>query len=253
MKAKKNWFFRKKQKEAYKELEEAYLQLLREHQSLQRKLTEFQMNEQDYRKGKEEVEEIHQHARRLKHDMQNHLMVILSYLNHGETLEARAYTSQILNRLNLDYSYIETGNSLLNFIVNQKLCEAQKREIYVKAEVETIRFKGMESMDISALLGNLLDNALEAAQQSKEKMVELTIRRVKGYEVIKVSNTVKDSVLHENPHLLTTKKDKDNHGIGMRQVKDIVEKYGGMLDIYEENGKFSVMVMLEEQGYDCSG
>lgn len=230
--------------ERYRQLEENYKELLRERQLLMSELVELRCSKQDYQEGREEMERLHEHARQLKHDMRNHLMVIASCLNAGETEEARQYTSQILDKLNLEYSYIETGNTLLNYIVNQKLSTAKKRGIYVKAEVENLKFEGMKSIDFSAVLGNLLDNALDAAEASREKCVELAIRRMKGYRVIKISNSIDASVLAGNPELLTTKPDLAHHGVGIREIREIVEKYSGMLDIYEEEGRFVAAVYL---------
>lgn len=233
---------RESMKEKYQQLEEDYKELLRQQQEHMTELTELRYNKLDYANSRKEMEELHEHARRLKHDMRNHLMVIASYLNAGETEEARCYTSQILDKLNLEYSYIETGNTLLNFIVNQKFSVAKELGIYVRAEIENLRFEQVQSIDFSAILGNLLDNAIEHAQHSKEKCMELVIRKVKGHEVITVSNSIDASVLTENPKLQTTKSDTANHGVGLGEIREIADKYGVLLDIYEHGGRFFVSV-----------
>lgn len=225
-------------------LEKDYKNLLRERQTLVTELTELRCNVGNYKESREEMKKLHEHARRLKHDMRNHLMVIASYLNNGEIKEAGQYTSEILDKLNLDYSYIETGNTLLNYIVNQKFSIAKQRGVYVKAEIENLRFANIKSIDFSALLGNLLDNALEAAAVSKKKYVELTIRKIKGYEAIRICNSIDASVLEHNPRFYTTKPEGAMHGIGLVEVREIVEKYQGLLDIYEEEGRFIVCAML---------
>lgn len=230
--------------EKYLQLEADYKEALRKQQQLVLELSEFRCNYGDYKESRAEMLQLHENARKLKHDMRNHLMVLASYLNGNEILEAKQYASEILDKLNLEYSYIKTGNTLLNYIVNQKLSAAKQMGIYVKAEIENLRFASVQSIDFSALLGNLLDNALEAAAHSQKKYVELTIRQVRGYEVIKICNSIDDSVLAKNPKFNTTKNERAQHGVGLSQVRDIVEKYQGLLDIYEEEDRFIVSVMF---------
>lgn len=169
-------------------------------------------------------------------------MVIASYLNGGDYDNAKAYTSQILDKLNSAHSYIETGNSLLNHILNEKLNKARANGISVKAEIENLSFKRMESIDFSALLSNILDNAIEA--EPAEIIVAISQRR--GYETILVKNSISRSVLADNPELETTKPDGKSHGMGIRQIKAITEKYGGMCDFYEEDGYFCACAFIPE-------
>lgn len=234
----------RKGKKENEKLKIRYLDALRKQLELQRELDEMKARRLEEEKERREADYVHEHARRLKHDMRNHLMVIASFLNRGEVEEAKNYTSQIMDKLNLDYSYISTGNTLLNYIVNEKLNHAKKQGIYVKAEIENLKFEGIQSIDFSAILGNLLDNAIEGAGASAKRYVELTVKRQRGYEMIQVCNSIDRSVLAENPALHTTKKDAGEHGIGVAQVRELVEKYDGMLDIFEEENRFIVSVLF---------
>lgn len=233
-----------KWKKEYETLEKSYMESLRREQALQHELQKIKSYQQEEKKSREEITQLHEHARRLKHDMRNHLMVLVSFLNQNEIEEAKDYTSSLLDKLNLDYSYISTGNSLLNYIVNQKMSLAKQKEIYVKAEIENLKFEGIQSIDFSAILGNLLDNAIEAAAGSKRRYVEITIRQQRGYEMIQICNSIDTSVLKGNPLLKTTKSDEKLHGIGVLQVRELVEKYDGIFDIYEEENRFIVSVLF---------
>lgn len=226
------------------ELEEKYQKLFGEKEELAYELEEVkasigQLVEQDT-----QIRELHESVRHIKHDMKNHLMVIASYLNQEEYEKAKAYTSEILDKLNAVHSYIETGNSLLNHILNEKLNKARTLGISVKAEIENVSFSKMESLDFSALLSNMLDNAIEASQEEKEKELQVQIFLKRGYEIILVKNKIAVSVLERNPKLGTTKENKKNHGIGIRQIKAIVEKYEGLCDFYEEEGWFCVSAFI---------
>lgn len=211
-----------------------------------KKLSEI---ERDYRSQKElseEIRKIQEKSRLLKHDMKNHSLVLLSYLNEGKLEEAKIYTSQMIDNLNKIYTYINVGNSLLNYILNNKLSMAKELGIDVKAEVENLAFDYMDSIDFSALLNNLLDNAIEASVMSSEKRMEILIGRRKGYDMITVKNRIDTSVLQNNPDLQSTKTEQ-GHGFGMRQIQNIVEKYEGMIDIYEEEKEFIVNVVYPSQ------
>lgn len=210
-----------------------------EYQWNELKASVGQMREQDA-----EIRVLHENVRRLKHDMKNHLMVIASYLNSGDGDAAKAYTSQILDKLNAVHSYIETGNLLMNHILNEKLNLAREQGVSVKAEIENLAFGRMESLDFSALLSNLLDNAIEACRVEETPGLSVGITRRRDYETILVKNKISRSVLAENPELCSTKKEKDSHGMGIVQIRSITEKYGGICDFYEEDGWFCACAFI---------
>ena len=191
-----------------------------------------------------EIKELHESTRRLKHDMKNHMMVVTAYLNDNEIDLAKEYVSGILNKLNQIYTYIETGNSLVNYCLNLKLRQAHEQNILFKVEVENLSFQRIDRVDLSSILLNLLDNAIEASYDISHPMIEIYIVKKRSYEMILIKNKIEESVLDSNASLKSTKHDSNEHGIGLIQVKRLVEKYDGMIDIYEEDGKFCVMVAV---------
>ncbi len=222
----------------YTALAEKYSALLSEKSELMYELAELKASAESIRRQDDEIRALHENVRRIKHDMKNHLMVIASYLGGGDYEAAKSYTSQILDKLNAAHSYIETGNSLLNHILNEKLNKAREKGISVKAEIENLSFKKMESLDFSALLSNMLDNAIEACEGENSPEIDVTISQRRDYETILVKNKIGTSVLDVNPKLLTTKADGSAHGMGIPQIRSITAKYGGMCDFYEEDGYF---------------
>lgn len=229
---------------AYQELDEKYQKLLGEKAELDYELQELKASIGQLSQQDAQIRELHESVRHMKHDMKNHLMVIASYLNQNEQESAKAYVSEILNKLNAVHSYIETGNSLLNHILNDKLNLAREHGISVKAEIENVSFSKMESMDFSALLSNMLDNAIEACQNQTVRELQVKISAKRGYEIILVKNKIEASVLQQNPELRTTKEEKELHGYGVARIKTIIEKYKGLCDFYEEEGWFCVSVFI---------
>ena len=197
-------------KKEHDTLEEKYQKLLAENAELKYEISEYQAETVNIRMQDFQVKELHQSIRKLKHDMKNHLMVIASYLNSQNYEEAKAYTSEILDKLNAVHSYIETGNLLLNHIVNEKFAYARSKGISIKAEIENLSFEKMKSIDFSAMFSNMLDNAIEACEKETENKSEMVVNifRKRGYEVICVKNKISRSVLLENPNLVSTKEEE---------------------------------------------
>jgi len=231
------------EKEKYIALSEQEAELRYQYEKLLKETEEMHFQESELRT-------LHQNVRQLKHDMKNHLMVLTAYLNAGETEQAKAYTSELLDKFSTMHSYIETGNVLLNHIINEKLSYAKSQGILVKAEIENLAFERMNRMDFSALLSNMLDNAIEALLREKERetfeklQMQVIISAQRGYETICVKNRILTSVLTENPMLETSKKEKNLHGLGVGKIKEIVARYGGMADFYEEENFFCVKVFI---------
>ena len=225
---------------------ESYLALLAEKSELEYRLSKQAAEATHVLLQEEEIRTLHQNVRKLKHDMKNHMMVLASYLNSNDIEAAKAYTSEILDKLNAMHSYVETGNSLLNHILNEKLELARSLGISVQAEIETLSFASMRSIDFSALLTNLLDNAIEASQREDNPELRIRIAAERGYHTIRVKNRITDSVLDKNPELASTKKEKDLHGLGIPQIKEIVDNYNGMYDFYEEDGFFCAGVFIPQ-------
>jgi sensor histidine kinase regulating citrate/malate metabolism len=231
----------------YDELDKKYIEAIAKNMELE---SEYRLLMEEYHHEKDqgaEIEKLHENARRLKHDMKNHLLVIASYLNLNEYDEVKNYLSKILDKLNQMYTYIETGNSVLNYIINTKLEYANQNGISVKAEIENIPFQRMGSIDFSSLLCNLLDNAIEASLLITNKEIHVSILRKRGYDTILIKNRITESVLKKNPEFESSKPTKDSHGYGIKQIRSIVEKYDGMLEFYEEDSMFCVYVMIVSQ------
>lgn len=231
-------------KKQYEELQEKYGRLFAQCEELKYELGEMKVNADNIARQEAEIHRLHESMRSIKHDMKNHLMVMLSYLNDGDTEAAGAYISGILNKLNSVHSYIETGNSLLNHILNEKLSAARNKGIDIKAEVENLAFARMESIDFSALLSNMLDNAIEAEEGERAPELFVRIAKAKGYETILVKNKISESVLGKNPELKTTKENRSEHGRGVPRIRELSQKYGGMCDFFEEDGFFAVCAFI---------
>lgn len=234
---------RKMDRKKHEELDKILTQYIADNLDMEKKLSDIQHDYEKQQDMAEEVRKIQEQIRALKHDMKNHTLVILSYLEEKRTEEAKAYAGEILDKLNKMYTYVNVGNALLNYIINNKLSKAKEQGVEIKAEIENLAFSYMDSVDFSALLNNLLDNAIWGALESERRTMEVQISTQKGFDMITVKNSIDESVLAKNPEFVSTK-EEPGHGYGMKQIKSIVEKYQGDIDIYEKNNMFIVSIML---------
>lgn len=234
---------RKADQAKYEEQDKLLTRYLADNLDMEKRLSDISDDYDKQQEMAEEIRRIQQQIGLLKHDMKNHTLVILSYLEENKTEEARQYAGEILDKLNRMYTYVNVGNSLLSYIINSKLSMAKEQGIEIKAEIENLPFSYMDSVDFSALLNNMLDNAVNGALNSEGKKLEVDIASEKGFDVITVKNSIDGSVLQNNPELETSK-EEPGHGYGMKQMKAVTEKYEGNIDIYEKDGMFIVSVML---------
>lgn len=234
---------RKKEIQKQEELDKMLTKYIADNLDMEKKLKNMQYDYEKQQDMAEEVRKVQEQIRALKHDMKNHTLVILSYLEENRMEEAKVYAGEILDKLNKMYTYVNVGNSLLNYIVNNKLSMAKVQGVEIKAEIENLAFDYMDSVDFSALLNNLLDNAIWGAMESSDKRLEVQIMKKKGFDIITIKNSINESVLTKNPEFVSTK-EESGHGYGMKQIRGIVDKYQGVIDIYEKNKMFIVSIML---------
>lgn len=233
----------------YDALQEEYTKVYAEKLELAYTCNRLREQQEETISQDRQIRELYKDARRLKHDMKNHFMVLSSYLLSEDYEAAKLYSSEILDKLNAMHSYVDTGNSPMNHIVNEKLRLAREHGIQIKAEIENLSFACMKSIDFSALLTNILDNAVEACRKEEEgkREIHLHISSKRGYEMICVKNRISCSVLENNPGLCTGKQDFPFHGLGVPRMKEITESYGGMLDLYEMEGFFCVSAYIPKK------
>lgn len=181
----------------------------------------------------------------IRHDMENHLQCISVLLRDSGNSEAQAYVNDMIrNKLNFGYAGVKTGHRVVDAIANTKLSQCNAEQI--RTTVNTSGFDlEMDDVDICIILGNLFDNAMEACRNAEgERFLFFEIAQRKGYVNFVIRNTVTGSVLAQNPELRTTKGDEQFHGIGLKSVKDAVNRNGGMIEFYEKNQQFTADVWL---------
>ena len=166
-------------------------------------------------------------VRRFKHDLVNHIGVVRELINEKKTEEAKEYIDTIWNIQDVFDLKIHTGDSFLDIIVNYYLYLAVKENIEFAVLGKLTEKMPLEMFDITTLLGNILQNAFEAAIKADVPRIRVELVEHKEEIFIVVSNSVAKRINTKTDFFMTFKKDKENHGFGMKNIVATVEKYHG--------------------------
>lgn len=207
-----------------------------------RKLTEYQnaLVEQHYA----EIENIYRTMRGWRHDWHNHIQALCAQLDSGEYEKARSYLDEINQSILTIDTVLKTGNTMADAILNSKISLMKSKEIEVEAEAQVPASLSVPDVDLCIIIGNLLDNALEACAKLEpgNRFVHIYIH-VKG-AMLYMSFT--NSAGKKQPkigNLFLSSKGSD-HGFGLKRVDSLVEKNGGYLTRASEDGGYTTEVTL---------
>lgn len=188
------------------------------------------------------IREQDQVFRRMRHDFKHHMCVMDVLLGQEKIDEAREYLKNYISLTDIN-TYIETGNEYVNAILNSKITLAKNNGMAITSVIAG-DIDGVDHVDLCNLLGNLLDNAIEAGVHTEDKTIVFKLVAEDQRIRINISNSISESVMERNLELKTSKSDVKNHGFGTKSVKEIASKYNGIADFYEEGNRFFANVVL---------
>lgn len=183
----------------------------------------------------------------LYHDMRNHFLIVQNYLADKKIAEAQNYLEKISGNEAMRNTAHWTGIEAVDYLLGQKVSVAIQQKIEVKIHAEYPRECKIDPVDLCTILMNLFDNAVEACLRESDpekSSIEVTIRRIHHFIIIRVSNTSSTRPEIKDGRLVTSKTDKRYHGWGLRSVQTAVEKYQGTMEYGYDNNQFTVSVML---------
>ena len=192
------------------------------------------------------MDKAYQDIRKIRHDMVKHLNIYMHLLNDGDYEGLRQAIGEHIEDCGQNKYVYVAGNNLVNSVLNEKKVLCEHENIKMQVEV-TASVDGERELDIAVMLSNLLDNAVEAQKkitQDKPRSIFLKIFSYENKYSILIKNTVAKSVLQNNPRFITDKTNRYLHGIGMKSIEHTVDKNGGYIQRYEEDGMFCVHILL---------
>lgn len=192
----------------------------------------------------EETKEMYLNMRGWRHDYHNHIQGVKAYLSLGQIGEAAAYLDELDADLTHVDSYIRSGNLLADAILNSKLSLAEKAQIRVDCTAKLPEKLALSDVDLCVILGNLLDNAIEACEQiePEKRFLRVYMVLIKEQLYISVQNAAKEILNFNERNYITSK--RGQHGLGLMRMRLLVDKYEGCLNLQNEPGIFAAEVTL---------
>lgn len=173
----------------------------------------------------------------VRHDLKNHLISLSALAEHEEWDKLKEYLFKMYNAGMIGEEDIETGNSVVNAIVNTKRQAAKQRNIKYDCNVNISKPLMIDEYDLCIILGNILDNAIKAADAAEEKYILVQAEIVKKNLIINVKNSVGSDVQQKDFEI-------QNWGTGLQNVNKIVQKENGIMDIEVKSKVFEISIML---------
>lgn len=185
-------------------------------------------------------------TREIRHDLNNHLIVIESMVKENNIDLLNNYIEEIRENFAIDKTFISSGNIIVDSILNFKLMEADKYGIEYSVEIVIPHTLPIEPFHMTIILGNLMDNAINALKDLEpfNRKMSIIIKLDRGVFLINIKNKFNGELYYKDGLLLTSQKDKDRHGFGLKNVKNTVDKYSGILDIEHTDNEFMTTIMI---------
>lgn len=198
-----------------------------------KKYTEIQLSKQQEKDTVgyyELLKKQNENSKVLIHDITKHLNTI-KQLSEEKNSDIAQYISEIVDDFSVMNPVDYCKNTIVNLITHRYYDICKKNNISFTININNADIDFMKEHDITALLDNLLENAVEAAIQSEEKFIDFSIvTRNSNFVIIKISNSCINKPKYKNGVLISSKKSKDMHGIGTRSIRRVVSKYYGNLE-----------------------
>ena len=200
------------------------------------KLVEYQTEQSARHLG--EMRSIHTEMRGYKHDFHHHLQTLRSYLTSGEYARAEEYITELDEKLQNVDTLLKTGNISLDAILSAKIAQAKEENIAVTVKANVPDRLLISDVDLSIVVGNLLDNAIEACRSSSGERFLRVFMTMKGRMLY---FTMLNSAGSKEKKVGTLFKSRKNglHGFGLRRAESIISEHGGWVKYNSEDGAFT--------------
>ncbi|CAK7085560.1 GHKL domain-containing protein [Tissierella sp.] len=189
-----------------------------------------------------------------RHDLNNYLSTLYGLMCLGDFDDAKAYITKINDRVSNMNKIIETNHPVITALVSIKKNKAFEENIDMELEIDIPEELSIDFVDLSIIIGNILDNAIEACtliDKKFERKVYLSINMEETYLIIKANNTKSQKIKLETKDItnkFTTKADKENHGFGLGNIEFIVNQYNGIMNIEDLGSEFRVNIRIPMEG-----
>ena len=198
------------------------------------------MQYKNYKLSKESIDIVNQKY----HDLKHQIALLKSEAGSRKSVE---YLEKMEKEIKIYEAQNKTGNKVLDAVLTSKSLYCQNNGIGLTCVADGSALNFMEDMDISALFGNILDNAIESVQKLNEqekRLIHLSVAKQKQFLRIRCENYCEEQLKFENGMPVTTKKDRRFHGFGMKSIKSTAAKYGGSVTTDLKKNWFELRILI---------
>lgn len=190
------------------------------------------------------VEAAEKQMNSFRHDLNNHISVLREMARDGNNQNIVSFLKNMSESMCVDNSIIFTRHKDFNLLLNYLCDKAVLNGIQPEIKIDIPNTLPCNIYDMNIILSNLFDNAIEASRITKEKVIKVSMKYAKGILCIKISNSHSNLIKKNNAYFITTKSNSKVHGYGINNVKRILEKYNGNIEIEHDDYMFAVTAIM---------
>ena len=193
-----------------------------------------------------EIQDREQKISSLKHDIKNKNLLIKSLIQSNQIEKALNLIDASADEVSDITTTVFTGNIVIDSVINNKKQLAHSMGIDFKIIANTFQLSDNAAFEISGILYNALDNAIENISK-EDKQIKVYLDKNEQYFILRIINTVDNNVLEDNPELATTKNNQTYHGYGIPNMKSIIHKHNGELLFTQQGNEFECKAVIPQQ------
>ncbi len=212
--------------------------MYKEKEEVTRKYLNEQKSHYEYLENRE------QETKKFRHDLRNHMYMLSGFIKDKEYEKADEYIEKMDIKMESLGNVLTVNNGIVDAILNQYYSDAIKKGIRMNVKGKFPKDCNVDTYDLCTIFSNVLSNAVEAAQLSREKSIDIECRYTENLITVIAKNTYKNIGQFDSGKINTLKSDENYHGFGLGNIKDSIAKCKGMLDIEISKEVFMVKIML---------
>lgn len=183
-------------------------------------------------------------VRTLKHDLKHHLNTVQNLLEQEKYDEVTDFVGKLNTSSTFGESRQISNNEIVNVIMDSKMKSIYEKGIRLDYKISAPEKILISDVDLSSMLGNALDNAIEAAEKTSSKYIDMKLRVDMGLFMLQIKNPIEWELTPSGETFLTTKRNAKEHGYGLTSIRDVVNLYNGTMDMVVEDGEFELIVSI---------
>ena len=180
----------------------------------------------------------------MRHDLKNKLSPLYGLAQAGQSEELLKQLLELTSFYGVNQEYVNSGNNTIDSIINFKLNSSKNLNISVSTDILIPENLSLPTFDVAVILGNLLDNAIEAVANIDDRWIDIKLRYTKGRLIIEINNSYNGKLKKVGSNFVSCKSDKENHGFGLKSIQAALKNYDGAMQISHDSKKFTVKALL---------